>query len=652
MRCNPWRWLWGAIPIAMLAWVAVLAHRESIELDLARRADSVLARSGLNLARVSFIARDAVLTGRGLDDAQQAKAMQAVGDTWGVRSVDNRLWSVDTVERYVWIATRNGNRIRLEGHVPSDAARRDIADLVKATFPNARVDDKLVITRGAPPLETWLAGIGFGLKQLAVLKDGQVDLEGTALSLHGEAIDQPAYAGVKALAASDLPKGVSLRQNDARAPAVRPWVSRMTLAGDRLAITGSMPDERTRERFSAAVKASLPKLEIEDGTEVASGEPRDLAVVLDSLAGGLGSLEEAVIDVRDASVSITGVAASKDKADAFRAVLSRIPASFKVSEQITARGGAPDTPYVTQAALEGGAVVLTGRAPSEDARSTLVAAARRAFGREVRDALEIGRGAGATWERCLDLGFDALRQLDKGRAVLIDRRLEVTGVADSERTMQELTEALRDAAGADCATETRITFPAPAPATPQAQTVVPGPVAATEEMRPPAAKASPQAEPAPAVDEDRRRIDEELRQRAAAAAAAEIEIQKRREVANQCQDSLRTVARQGVIHFDYAEAKLDKGSHATLTKVAEAFARCPEFKVVIEGHTDADGAPDRNQRLSDRRARAVLEYLAGKGVPRVRLEAVGHGQDRNIAPNDTSANKAKNRRIEFNVVAN
>ena len=154
------------------------------------------------------------------------------------------------------------------------------------------------------------------------------------------------------------------------------------------------------------------------------------------------------------------------------------------------------------------------------------------------------------------------------------------------------------------------------------------------------------------MDEDRRRIDEELRQRAAAAAAAEIEIQKRREVANQCQDSLRTVARQGVIHFDYAEAKLDKGSHATLTKVAEAIARCPEFKVVIEGHTDADGAPDRNQRLSDRRARAVLEYLAGKGVPRVRLEAVGHGQDRNIAPNDTSANKAKNRRIEFNVVAN
>ena len=627
MRCNPWRWLWGAIPIAMLAWVAVLAHRESIEKDLTAQVEAMLVSSGVTWAKVAFVGREGILTGRALDQEQHAKAMQAAHGTWGVRTVDNRSGLIDKVEKYVWIATREGNRIRLEGHVPSDTARRDIADLVRSTFPTARIDDKLVITRGAPALDAWLAGIGFGLKQLVALKEGQVDMEQLALSLHGEAIDGRAYENAMTALAAGLPTGVSLRQNGVRPPLVKPWVARLELSGERLAITGYIPDDAARKSLRAAVLKSLPKARVDDRAAYASGAPPQVAMVLESIGGELGHLTGGVIEIEDAKISIVGVAESKSRADALRAAVKRLPASYETNVQITT-AAQTISPYVTQAALEGGAIVLTGWAPSEDARTALVATVRRAFGREIRDALEIGSGEAETWQKCLGLGFDTLRQLDKGRAVLIDRRLEVTGVADSERSMQQVSEALRDAAGDACATVTRITFPPPLPPTPTVE---------------------PKGAPASA-DEDRRRVEEELRQRAAAAAAAATEIEKRRDVATKCQDSLRTVARQGVILFDYAKADVDPGSHATLAKIADVIAHCPEFKVVIEGHTDSDGAPDRNQRLADRRARAVLDHLVGKGVPRSRLEAVGFGQSRNIAPNDTPENRAKNRRIEFNVV--
>ena len=627
MKCNPWRWLWGAIPIAMLAWVAVLAHRESIEKDLGAQVEAMLARSGVTWAKVAFIGRDGILTGRALDDVQHTKVMQAAHDTWGVRAIENRSGLIDKVDKYVWIATRDGNRIRLEGHVPSDAARRDITDLVRSAFPSARIEDKLVITRGAPPLDTWLAGIAFGLKQLVALKEGQVDMEQLALSLHGEAIDGRAYESATTALATGLPTGVTLRQNGVRAPLVKPWVSRLELAGDRVAITGYIPDDGARKSLRAALQKSLPKARIDDSAAFASGQPPQVAMVLDGIGSALGHLTGGVIEIKDATVSVVGVAESMGKADALRAAVKRLPGSYETSVEITT-AAQTISPYVTQAALEGGAIVLTGWAPNEDARTALVAAARRAFGREIRDALEIGSGEAETWQRCLGLGFDTLRQLDKGRAVLIDRRLEVTGVADSERSMQQLSEALRDAAGGACATVTRITFPPPLPPTPA--------------VEPSVAAAS--------ADEDRRRVEEELRQRAAAAAAAATEVEKRRDVATKCQDSLRTVARQGTILFEFAKADVDPGSHATLVKIADVIAHCPEFKVVIEGHTDSDGAPDRNQRLADRRARAVLDHLVGKGVPRSRLEAVGFGQSRNIVPNDTPENRAKNRRIEFNVV--
>ena len=80
------------------------------------------------------------------------------------------------------------------------------------------------------------------------------------------------------------------------------------------------------------------------------------------------------------------------------------------------------------------------------------------------------------------------------------------------------------------------------------------------------------------------------------------------------------------------------------------------MRVRVEGHTDSKGSDAYNQRLSQRRAEAVVKYLIGKGIDPSRLEAVGFGEGRPIAPNqnpdgsDNPTGRAKNRRTEFHVI--
>jgi OOP family OmpA-OmpF porin len=71
----------------------------------------------------------------------------------------------------------------------------------------------------------------------------------------------------------------------------------------------------------------------------------------------------------------------------------------------------------------------------------------------------------------------------------------------------------------------------------------------------------------------------------------------------------------------------------------------------IGGHADASGHARRNLALSRRRAQGVAAYMIDKGIDAGRLAAVGYGDTRPVAPNDTQANRAKNRRIEVVITA-
>jgi outer membrane protein OmpA-like peptidoglycan-associated protein len=134
--------------------------------------------------------------------------------------------------------------------------------------------------------------------------------------------------------------------------------------------------------------------------------------------------------------------------------------------------------------------------------------------------------------------------------------------------------------------------------------------------------------------------------------APPAEVERRKEMTEEqiaCEDELRRIYASGTILFKTDSAQLDTKSAETLKALAGAAKQCAKVRIRIEGHTDNVGSAAYNKKLSERRAKAIADYLKGAGVDTGMLTAQGYGLERPVAPNDNDANRQKNRRIEFTV---
>jgi OmpA-OmpF porin, OOP family len=104
------------------------------------------------------------------------------------------------------------------------------------------------------------------------------------------------------------------------------------------------------------------------------------------------------------------------------------------------------------------------------------------------------------------------------------------------------------------------------------------------------------------------------------------------------------------LNFDSATTTLTPQSAATVNDLASVLKAYPNSRVQLVGHTDNTGSPAANQTLSLARADAVKGLLVGQGVGADRISTAGYGQDRPVAPNDTEAGRAQNRRLELTVI--
>jgi len=98
--------------------------------------------------------------------------------------------------------------------------------------------------------------------------------------------------------------------------------------------------------------------------------------------------------------------------------------------------------------------------------------------------------------------------------------------------------------------------------------------------------------------------------------------------------------------FGSESAELDEGSYGVLDMVYASLAYYTHLRIEVAGHTDNQGGEDFNRKLSLDRARAVMNYLVGKGIDRSRIRARGYGMDRPVASNYTEEGRANNRRVE------
>jgi outer membrane protein OmpA-like peptidoglycan-associated protein len=104
------------------------------------------------------------------------------------------------------------------------------------------------------------------------------------------------------------------------------------------------------------------------------------------------------------------------------------------------------------------------------------------------------------------------------------------------------------------------------------------------------------------------------------------------------------------ILFDQGSAELRPESKTELDKIAAFLAANPGAEIELSGHTSSEGDAAFNRSLSYRRVKACKDYVVAKGIDTGRILAVGKGPDAPIAPNDSEANRARNRRVEMRVL--
>ena len=105
------------------------------------------------------------------------------------------------------------------------------------------------------------------------------------------------------------------------------------------------------------------------------------------------------------------------------------------------------------------------------------------------------------------------------------------------------------------------------------------------------------------------------------------------------------------LYFAFDKSEVLQQSYNELVKLKELLERNPGMTIELRGHTDNLGTVEHNQRLSESRAKAVVDHLVSMGIDKSRLSWKGFGKSEPVADNSTAAGRQKNRRVEYKVLS-
>ena len=164
---------------------------------------------------------------------------------------------------------------------------------------------------------------------------------------------------------------------------------------------------------------------------------------------------------------------------------------------------------------------------------------------------------------------------------------------------------------------------------------------------------SEQARQAAAQQAEQARLQAQQADQARALAIQQAEEQRQRLLKQlnqvlQTRDSARgLIVSMSDVLFDFNRATLKPGAQLRLAKVSGIIMAYPDLKLEIDGFTDNKGTPEYNMTLSDKRAKAVRDFLVSQGVSTDAVTTKGFGESNPVATNATAAGRQQNRRVEL-----
>ena len=112
------------------------------------------------------------------------------------------------------------------------------------------------------------------------------------------------------------------------------------------------------------------------------------------------------------------------------------------------------------------------------------------------------------------------------------------------------------------------------------------------------------------------------------------------------------VVRLNNVFFDFDKWTLRPESFFELNRVVQLLNENPSITIEMSAHTDSRGSDEYNFKLSDNRARSVMEYILSKGISTERITSKGYGETVPVATNETDEGRQFNRRVEFKIIKN
>lgn len=635
--------------------------------DIALKQLSQLDNGGAKLTGT-----DAELHGVAADqDVAEAVALTFDGGVpAGFRATENvtyRKARTPVAKPYTWSAQFTGKELRLEGFVPDDKAKTALSAFANQRFIGDRVLDRTSIAIGSLPGFTQAALAT--LDQLARLDQGTVRFNDAAVDISGHALDKAtAEAAPRAVADAlppgfvpavrvlyDAPKPVAQLPVKPQEPpkpvaespkpvkppeppkpikppeppkpvvkvtpvepvkpaAAQPYIWDALAENGTLVLSGTVSSPEDRSLVLNLANSRLPGVKIIDTMTTSGILPSGQLEWMRTVDGGLKAIYDmggGHARLTDRTLLVTGTTSDRAIPDYLAESLRLgMPPGYGAMSKVTYVAPPALPVYETTLKYDGLKVVVEGAVPSQAAKNQLMARLKPLFpDREFDDRTEIKAGAPDRWFDALALGLGPLSTLDAGQLTLRDRDLIISGTTGDDKTLTaarlKLTTGLPKGFGG----KDQLAYVAPP---------LPDPKVLAKKQ-----------------DESKYDV-KSLMKKSTSLTAPE------------CQAVLNATLR-GKAFFATGRSDLDGRAMGALSSVAATARRCPMTRVEISGHTDSDGAAAFNQRLSERRAAAVVKFLTTKGVPADRLSASGLGEAEPISPNDTAAHKANNRRIEFAV---
>lgn len=572
---------------------AVTAVEDSTEISVRRALDD----ADQGWAEVQADGLQVILSGTAPNEAKRFHAISEVGRVVDaariVDAMDVTPTAALTAPRFSAEILRNESGVTIIGLIPAVTDREDLITQLNKIVGEEFVTD-LLETASYPAPDGWEDALGFSVTVLSRLPRSKVSVSAGRIAITAISDSIEEKQALEAELNRAAPPGLRMALDIAAPrPVITPFTLRFLIdaGGARFDACSAETEESRNRILGAAFSAGLAG---PGNCTIGMGVPSpNWAKAAELSIAALAELGQGSVTFADADITL--VAAQGTPHAIFDRVIGELEtalpdvfALFAVLPEPESTDAVTGPPEFTATLSPEGSVQLRGRLSDANLRHVADSYAKARFGTEaVYTATRIVDDLPLDWPVRVLAGLEALSMLSNGAVTVSPDNLTVRGTSERETASADIARLFSEKLGEVETYALDISYRPP----PEPQDAVPAP--------------------------------------------------------ETCEADIAAIQANGKIAFEPGSATIAEASQTTMDAIAEILTKCGEIRMEIQGHTDSQGRESMNQQLSQARAQSVLNELRGRRVLTASYAAVGYGETRPIAENDTDEGREENRRIEF-----